>query len=146
MEEVEGVKIVKSEQNYDEIKVVLESKDKENIVNDKKKLLKLNFKGIAFGEALVDVTAGKVYSTSCVEKTLSDSQCGENKINVIDYADVNKDGQFTLLDLAIDARYYGLNPSDLSQYNTDVVENGAIDDEDLLQIGRYMMENPNYRF
>lgn len=53
---------------------------------------------------------------------------------------------FSILDLAIDGRYYGLNPEDYPQYKTDVVENGAIDDEDLLQIGQYMLENPNYTF
>ena len=62
------------------------------------------------------------------------------------FKDPNKDGQFTLLDLAIDGRHYGENPEDLPQYKTDVVENCAIDDDDLLKIGQYMLENPNYNF
>ena len=61
-------------------------------------------------------------------------------------SDVNNSGEYTLLDLGIDARHFGKDPksSELSEYNTDIVVNNAIDDDDLLEISRRMMLNSNY--
>lgn len=49
-------------------------------------------------------------------------------------------GEFTLLDLGIDARHFSIDPesSELENYNTDVVVNGEIDEDDLLEIAKYM--------
>lgn len=146
MEEVPGIKVVKDEHNDGELRVILASQGISNVVFVKKTLLKLHFKGIAEGEALVDVTKGRVSDGILMERDLFDNQCGQATIFIEDYKDVNKSGEFTLLDLAIDGRYYGLNPLDYPQYKTDIAVNGAIDDEDLLQIGQYMLENPNYNF
>ena len=83
-----------------------------------------------------------------MEKDLIDDECGQATIIIDDLVvedDVNHSGEFTLLDLAIDARHLGEDPKTLPQYNTDQVVNGAIDDDDLLKIGEYMLANPNYK-
>lgn len=145
-EAVDGIKVVKDDEIDGQLRVILASQGKKNIANVKKTLLKLNFQGIAVGDALVDITKGKISDGIEMERDLTEDECGQAVITIEDYKDPNKDGEFTLLDLAIDGRYYGENPSDLPEYKTDVVENGAIDDEDLIQIGKYMLENPNYTF
>ena len=145
-EQVDGIKVVKDEQNEGELRVILASQGISNVAFMKKTLLKLNFKGISAGEALVDVTKGRVSDGLNMEKDLLDSECGQAIITVEDYNDVNKSGEFTLIDLAIDGRYYGMNPINFPEYITDIAVNGAIDDDDLLAIGQYMLENPNYNF
>lgn len=144
MEEVEGIKIVKSNTQEGELRIIVASKGANNIINAKKTLLKLNFKGISAGEALVDITKGRVSDGIAMEKSLEDSECGQGIIIIEDLKDVNNSGEFTLLDLAIDARHLGENPKSLPQYNTDIVGNNAIDNEDLLKIVEYMLQNPNY--
>lgn len=146
--EVDGIKLVKNEQKDGELRFIVASKGVTNVVQAKKVLLKLNFKGIAAGDALVDVTKGRVSDGITMEKDLTDDQCGQATITIDNEAlvDVNKDGQFTLLDLAIDGRHYSEDPASLPQYNTDIVVNKAIDDDDLTKIGEYMLANPNYKF
>ncbi|WML33214.1 Ig-like domain-containing protein [Clostridium sp. OS1-26] len=146
MDEVDGIKLVKNDTQPGELRVIVASKGADNVVNAKKALLKLNFKGIAAGEALVDVIKGRVSDGITMEKDLTDAECGQATITIEDLKDVNNSGEFTLLDLAIDARHLGKDPKTLTQYNTDIVENNAIDDDDLLKIGEYMLANPNYKF
>ncbi|WML33349.1 Ig-like domain-containing protein [Clostridium sp. OS1-26] len=146
MGETDGIKLVKSDTQPGELRVIVASKGSANVVNAKKTLLKLNFKGIAAGEALVDVTKGRISDGITMEKDLTDAECGQATITIEDLKDVNNSGEFTLLDLAIDARHLGEDPKTLAQYNTDIVENNAIDDDDLLKIGEYMLANPNYKF
>lgn len=146
MDEVDGIKLVKSYTQPGELRVIVASKGAANVVNAKKALLKLNFKGIAAGEVLVDVTKGRVSDSITMENDLTDSECGQATIIIEDLKDVNNSGEFTLLDLAIDARLLGEDPKTLTEYNTDIVEDNAIDDDDLLKIGEYMLANPNYKF
>jgi transglutaminase/protease-like cytokinesis protein 3 len=148
MDEVDGIKLVKSDTQPGELRVIVASKGAANVVEAKKALLKLNFKGIAAGDALVDVTNGRVSDGITTEKDLQDSECGQATITIEDSVlkDVNNSGEFTLLDLAIDGRHYGEDPKSLTQYNTDIVENNAIDNDDLTKIGEYMLANPNYKF
>ncbi|WP_051542238.1 cohesin domain-containing protein [Clostridium lundense] len=151
VDEVEGIKLVKQPDSQPgELRFIVASKGEKNIVNAKKALLKLKFKGITKGEALVDVTKGRVSDGIEMEKDLTDEQCGQATIFIDENAikDVNNSGEFTLLDLAIDARHMGKDPksAELAKYNTDIVPNKAIDDADLLEIGKLMLENPNYKF
>lgn len=147
-EEVDGIKLIKDIQDAKngELRVILSSKGEANIVNAKKALLKLKFKAIKQGEALVDVTKGRVSDGIEMEKDLTDEQCDEGKIIIEEIKDVNASGEFTLLDLAIDARHLNKNPKaqELSKYNTDISINDAIDEDDLLEIGKLMIDNPNY--
>lgn len=147
-EEVDGIKLVKDIQDDKNgvIRVILASKGESNIVNSKKALLKLKFKGIKQGEAIVDVTKGRVSDGIEMERDLTDEQCDEGKIIIEEIKDVNNSGEFTLLDLAIDARYLGKNPNapELSKYNTDISINNVIDEDDLLEIGNLIIDNLNY--
>lgn len=60
-EECEGIKLVKSNTETDgELRFILASKGKDNIIYNKKSLLKLRFKAIAKGDALVDIIKGRV--------------------------------------------------------------------------------------
>jgi|GEM_PF-5053101 len=146
IDEVEGIKLVEKDVQVNEFRFMLASKGAANVVKTKKVLLKLNFKGIAVGDALVDVTKGRVSDGIEMEKDLLDAQCGETTISIKELKDVNRNGEFTLLDLAIDGRHYGEDPTTLPTYDTDQVVNGAIDDDDLLKIGEYMLANSNYKF
>ncbi|MBZ9633087.1 cohesin domain-containing protein [Clostridium sp. FP1] len=146
--EVDGIKLVKNDAKVGELRFILASKGKNNIADAKKILLKLNFKGIKAGEALVDVVKGRVSDGIEMEKDLTDAECGQATIVIEDslMKDVNNSGEYTLLDLAIDGRHLGEAPTTLPQYNTDVIVNSAIDDADLLEIGNQMLLNPNYKF
>jgi uncharacterized protein YjdB len=143
---VDGIKLVKDEEKEGELRVIVASKGTANIASSKKTLLKLNFQGIAAGDALVDISKGRVSDGITMEKDLTDQECGQAIIKIEDAIldDVNHSGGFTLLDLAIDGRHFGEDPASLSEYNTDQAINGAIDDDDLLKIGEYMLGNPNY--
>ncbi len=146
--EVEGIKLVKLDQDDNKLRIITASEGLGGIVNAKRVLLKIYFQGIASGEALVDVIKGKVSDGILMEKDLTDDECGEATITIDDVVipdDVNRSGEFTLLDLAIDARHLGEDPNALPQYVADQVINGAIDNDDLLKIGEYMLTNPNYK-
>lgn len=56
--------------------------------------------------------------------------------------DVNRDGKFTLIDLAIDGYYYGMNTidTDSTKYDADIIPDGRIDDRDLQEIVKYILE------
>lgn len=147
-EEVEGIKLVKDMKNDDELRVILASKGEANIIKAKEVLLKLRFRGEMAGEALVDVTKGRVTDGIEMEKDLEEKDCGKGIILIEEdeLVDVNNSGEFTLLDLGIDARHLNKDPKaqELLAYNTDIVEDGSIDDMDLLEIGKLMLENDNY--
>lgn len=147
-EELEGIKLVYNDIQNGELRFILASKGESNLITAKTTLLKLNFKGISTGEALADITKGKVSDGIDMEKDLTAEECDQTIITIESLSDVNNSGEFTLLDLAIDARHLLKDPSlpELSGYNTDVVVNNAIDEEDLLEIGKYMLLNSNYSF
>ncbi|MCT4564905.1 MAG: cohesin domain-containing protein [Maledivibacter sp.] len=147
-EEIEGMKLVKSIEKTEDgyLRVIIASKGESNIVNAKKILLKLKFKGIGIGETVINIAKGRVTDGIEMEKELTEDQCGEGTIIIEVLKDVNNSGEFTLLDLGIDARHLSKDPtsSQLSKYNTDIVVNGQIDDADLLEIGKLILSNPNY--
>lgn len=147
-EELDGYKLVKKIDisKTGDLRVILASKGEANIVNSKKVLLKLKFKGINKGDAIIDVVKGRVSDGIDMEKDLTNEQCDQGKIIIEGVNDVNKNGEFTLLDLAIDARHLNKNPKskELDKYNTDILVNGKIDEDDLLEIGKLMLDNPNY--
>lgn len=145
-EESEGIKLVKGVEldNSGELRVIVASKGENNIVNLKKTLLKLKFIAIKKGEALIDITKGRVSDGIEMERDLNSNECGESKIFIDAITDVNNSGEYTLLDLGIDARNLNKDPNSLPQYNTDLDSNGLIDELDLSEIGKLMIENPNY--
>ena len=148
-EEIDGMKLVHSivDEDNGTLRVIIASKGEAHIVNTEEILLTLKFKGIAEGDALVDITKGKVANGIEMEKDLLEENCDQAIITIVAPSDVNNSGEYTLLDLSIDARHYAKDPSiaELSKYNTDVIVNNAIDDADLLEIAREMMLNSNYK-
>lgn len=60
--------------------------------------------------------------------------------------DVNRTEQYTLLDLGIDAWYYGYvaSETDTAKYDADQAEDGIIDDADLVKIVELMLQNSDY--
>lgn len=146
-EGADGIKVYKEADIADGIKrYITASLGKANAANGDKILLKLTFKAKAAGEARIDVTNGRIADNSTLEMDVEDANCGEKTILIEGVKDVNRSGEFTLLDLGIDAWYYGeaAADTDTSKYDTDVVENGAIDDADLSKIVEEMLSNPNY--
>lgn len=131
-----------------ELRLILASQGETHIVKDKKVLIKLRFRGIAEGEGLIDITKAKVADGISMEKELLPKNCDQAIVTIERPKDVNRTGEFTLLDLSINARHFGKNPAaqELSAYDTDVVINNAIDNDDLLKIAQEMMLNSNYTF
>lgn len=150
-EETDGIRLVYQNEATGTLRFMLASKGEANIITKKQILLNLKFQGIATGTALVDVTKGRITDGIEMEETVDDALCGDCTINIVEPKvpeDVNHSGEFTLIDLGIDARQEGKDPAseELSKYNTDISVNGAIDDDDLLKIGQLILDNPNYPF
>ncbi len=145
-EEIDGMKLITSVESNStgELRMIIASKGQNNIVNAKKVLLKLKFKGTEKGEALIDIIKGRISDGIELEKDLASVECGKTTILIENFLDVNNSGDYTLLDLAIDARHFGKLSADLPQYNTDLNGNKIIDEFDLTEIGKFMLENPNY--
>jgi uncharacterized protein YjdB len=144
--EVDGIILVKDDIRTGELRFILASKGLANVVQSKKMLLDLFFEGITAGDALVKITSAKISDGIEMERSLEELECGQTTITVegTGFSDVNRDGKFSLLDLAIDARHFGEDPATLTQYNTDIVLNKIIDSDDLMQIAKYMLEDPDY--
>jgi len=142
-----GIKIYKEADIAAGIKrYITASLGKANAANGDKILLKLTFKAKAIGEAKIDITNGRIADNATLEMDVEEANCGEKTVLIEGIKDVNRSGEFTLLDLGIDAWYYGdaVVNTDTSKYDTDVVENGTIDDADLSKIVEEMLNNPNY--
>ncbi len=147
-EAADGIKIFKEADIETGIKrFITASLGKANAANGDKILLKLKFKTIAKGEAKIDITKGRIADNATLEEDVKEEYCGE-KLIMIEPAttDVNRSGEYTLLDLGIDAWYYGdvASSTDTSQYDADQDGNGTIDDFDLSQIVIEMINNTNY--
>lgn len=145
--EADGMKIYKeADLGSGTHRYITASLGKANAANGDKVLLKLKFKAKAPGQAKVDILKGRIADNATLEADVTDENCGEKIITIEGTKDVNRTGQFTLLDLGIDAWYYG-DPSsatDTSRYDADVVADGQIDDGDLQEIVKQMLENANY--
>lgn len=76
--------------------------------------------------------------------------CGEKTIAIVDSTirDVDRSGEFTLLDLGICAWYFGdaVADTDATKYDADVVANGRIDDDDLTEVVNQILSNGDYLF
>lgn len=131
-----------------QLRLILASQGEANVVKSKKILLKIKFKGTSVGDGLIDIATAKVTDGITIERDLLEKECDQAIVKIEAPKDVNRTGEFTLLDLDIDARHFGKNPTapELSAYDTDVVINNAIDNDDLLKIGQEMLLNSNYAF
>lgn len=146
-ENVEGIKIFKEDNTTGgAIRYITASLGKVNAANGDKVLIKLKFKAIAKGEALIDITNGRIADNATLEMDVTEENCGEKTVLIEGPRDVNRSGEYTLLDLGIDAWYHGFvaADTDTSKYDADQVEDGIIDDADLTEIVNQMLKNPNY--
>lgn len=144
--EVEGLTVYdSSEATAGILRFIVASDGQANVVNGDQVLLQLNFRALAEGEGLVDVISGRVADTT-EEYDIAVEDCGDETITVEGYNDVNRSGEFTLLDLAIDAYYLGetAENTDTTQYDCDVVEDGTITIDDLTAIVTEILVNTNY--
>ena len=145
---INGLRVVKElkESNTGALRFIIASLGKDNAINGDKTILKLKFKAKAVGTGKVDVIKARIADNGTIEKDILTENCGEKEF-IVTTSDVNRSGEFTLLDLGIDAWYYGANAedTDTSKYDTDVVLNGKIDDSDLLEIVEQMLKNVNYQ-
>lgn len=147
-ENVEGMKIYKEDISTASgiNRYISASLGKDNAANGEKVLFRLKFKAIATGEAKIDITNGRIADNATLEVDVEEANCGEKTILIESVKDVNRTGEFTLLDLGIDAWYYGSNAdlTDLEKHDADIIENGIIDDDDLTEITLQIINNKNY--
>lgn len=71
--------------------------------------------------------------------------CLEDSV-IIEATDVNKSGTYTLVDLAIDARYFKYFAPDVDpvKYNAQQAGDEYVNDDDLLFIVDQLLNNPDY--
>ena len=147
VENVDGMKIYKEDDIASGIKrYITACLGKANAANGDKILMKLKFKAIDVGEAKIDITNGRIADNSTLEVDVAQECCGDKIILIEGVKDVNRTGEYTLLDLGIDAWYYGVAVADTDtiKYSADQVVNGTIDDEDLYEIVAQILNNSNY--
>lgn len=126
------------------MRLTIFSDDLVNFVNNKKTLLKLNFKPIAAGDALIDITKGRISDGIQLEKNLRDAECGETTINIVNRKLKDK---FTLLDATIVSRHIGEDPEKLlPELDLDLNLDGKIDQTDVDKAYSLMMANKDYDF
>ncbi len=146
-EAIQGLKIYKEEnQEIGTLRFIIASKGREYALNGQNALLKLKFKAKKLGKGIISVVKGRIADNGTVEMDVATENCGNKSITVLGTKDVNRSGEFTLLDLAIDAWYFGYNAADTdtSKFDADVITDGVIDDADLSAIVEQMLNNPGY--
>lgn len=146
-EAVSGLKIYKEDKSTPGIvRFIVAHLGQENAANGDKDLINLTFKAKSPGTGKVDIIKGRIADNSTLEMDVSEENCGEDIITVEGVKDVNRSGEFTLLDLGIDAGYYGIDASqtDSTRFDTDVVVDGIINDADLAAVTESILTNGNY--
>jgi Uncharacterized protein conserved in bacteria len=146
-EAVSGLKIYKEDNTTPgSVRFIIAHLGQENAANGDKDLMNLTFKAKSPGTGKVDIVKGRIADNSTLEEDVAEENCGEDTITVEGVKDVNRSGEFTLLDLGIDAGYYGIDASqtDSTRFDTDVVVDGKIDDSDLASITESILANGYY--
>lgn len=146
-EPTQGLKIYNESQPAEGIlRYIVASLGKDNAVTGEKALIKLKFKAKKAGADKIDIIRGRIADNGTMEVDVEESNCGDKLITVEGIKDVNRSGEFTLIDLAIDAWYYGepVTNTDTEKYDADLSDDGLIDEVDLLMIVQEMLNNNNY--
>ncbi|WP_208607122.1 cohesin domain-containing protein [Paenibacillus typhae] len=144
-EEVTGYKVYNSPTDLNGVlRFIIASQGEEYGINEDTVILKLKFKAKAIGTAVVDSTKARI-ADSEQEYVLKQENCLEDSI-LIEATDVNKSGQYTLLDLAIDAKYFKYLAANVDpvKYNAQQAGDEYVNDDDLLFIVEQMLSNPDY--
>lgn len=141
-----GIKIYKEDTSAPgTVRFIVACMGKDNVATGDKNLIQLKFKAKARGTGKVDIVKGRIADNATLEMDVADENCGEATIEV-GGNDVNRTDSFTLLDLGIDAYYFGFNAADTdtSKYDADLDSNGKIDDADLASITESILLNKDY--
>lgn len=109
--------------------------------------LKLKFKAIAVGTGKVDSLSGRIADTTN-EYDIAPANALEDTILIEKpaFLDVNRSGSYTLLDLSIDAFYFGQNAADTDKtlHDADQTEDDQVGDDDLVYIVGQILTNADY--
>lgn len=145
-EEFPGLKVYKEIQDTNKLRFITASMGKDHAINGDQAILKLKFRAINQGSGKVDILNARIADNGSYEKNLKVELCGEKEFNISKLKDVNRTGDFTLLDLGIDAWYYGLPviDTDSSKYDCDLTSDGLVDEIDLNAIVSSMLSNSDY--
>lgn len=111
-------------------------------------MIQLNFSTTTSGQAYIENTCGKI-SNAETERDLRYSERGKYyfKISKNDIDDVNGDGEFTLVDLAIDAKHFGKYVGNVDTTdNIDLDGDRSVTDKDIAIINEYIDKNDEYLF
>lgn len=145
-EEVPGFKVYNQPtEDNGIIRFIVASQGEQYGINGEEVFLKLKFLGKARGTAKVDAYACRIADTES-EYDLAEDSCLEDTIEVIRPMDVNRSGEYTLVDLAINGFYFGklASETDHTKHDADQNGDGFINDDDLLLIVNEILKNPNY--
>lgn len=141
-----GLKIYKEDTSTPgTVRFIVACQGKDNVATGDKNLIQLKFKAKSRGVGKVDIIKGRIADNATLEMDVADENCGEATIE-IGGKDVNRTDSFTLLDLGIDAYYFGFNAedTDTTKYDADLDSNGKIDDGDLTSITESILLNKDY--
>ncbi|WP_159450357.1 cohesin domain-containing protein [Clostridium merdae] len=145
----DGLKIYKEDTSTPgSVRFIVAHLGKDSGATGDKDLIELTFRAKSVGIGKVDITKGRIADNDVLEMDVAEENCGEDTIEVEANKDVNRTGEYTLLDLGIDAYYYGLqaDQTDTTRFDTDVIPDGVIDDKDLTAITQSILDNSNYPF
>ena len=143
----EGLKIYKEDTSIPgSVRFIVAHLGQGNEATGDKDLIELTFKAKSIGIGKVDIVKGRIADNDTLEMDVAEENCGEDTIEVEANRDVNRTGEYTLLDLGIDAYYYGMEAAqtDNTRFDTDVIPDGIIDDKDLVAITQSILSNSNY--
>ncbi len=126
-----------------DLRFIIASQGKQNPINSSvSDIVYLSFAPKKAGVANITIKQGQAAN---LEREVNVGNLGTMTVTIesplLPPNDVNRDGKFTLIDLAIDAYYYGINTidTDTTKYDADVIPDGRIDDADLQQIVKLIL-------
>ncbi|MEC0229308.1 fibronectin type III domain-containing protein [Paenibacillus alba] len=127
------------------VRFIVSSQGQQYGITGEKTFVKLKLKAKAPGTGKVDALKCRIADID-KEFDLTEQSCGEDSVVIEGFQDVNKSGEYTLVDLAIDAYYYGqlASNADPVKYNVNQAGDEYVADDDLVFIVNQMLANANY--
>lgn len=147
-DEVAGYKVYNENKDaIGNLRFIIASKGKEFAINTDTVIVKLKFKAIAAGSVKVDAIKARIADTDKefdleVQNVLEDTVLIEKPR----FLDVDRSGQYTLLDLSLDAYYFGMASTETNRdiHDADQTEDSQINDDDLIYIVNQIIKNTEY--
>lgn len=97
LSEVTGSELLgKKDKDNGDLRFILSNNIIEDLLNKNKTILKLYFRGVKSGEALIDVTRSEVKNEDGLKKMLREGECGQTVINITErhVDDIDDDYEF----------------------------------------------------